>query len=93
VVPCPKHTVPITHYTHITHAHMSNEPGNEIEDNFKLSNRGNKLIGGENPNSFRPKIWIRRNMSENENENENDFEVLKCSIISCNNDRICFLDL
>ena len=58
---------------------MSNEPGNEIENNFKLSNRGNKLIGEENPNSFRPKIWLRRTKI-NMSENENDFEVLKCSI-------------
>lgn len=58
-----------------------NEPGKESEDNFKLSNRGNKLIGEENPNAFRPKIWVGRTKI-NMSENESDFEVLKGSIYS-----------
>lgn len=52
----------------------------ESEDNFKLSNRGNKLTGEENPNSLRrPKMWPGRTRF-NMRENETDFEVLKGSI-------------
>lgn len=49
----------------------------EGEENFKLSNRGNKLTGEENPSAFRPKIWLnnKRAASNLADEDEVDFEV------------------
>lgn len=42
---------------------------------FKLSNRGNKLTGEENPGSFRPKIWSSKRPSSTNEDMETDFEV------------------
>lgn len=41
---------------------------------FKLSNRGNKLTGEENPGSIRPRIWSNKRPSSTE-DMETDFEV------------------
>jgi hypothetical protein len=48
----------------------------EEGESFKLTNRGNKLTGQENPSAFRPKIWIKKRAVGIVSENEEDFEVL-----------------
>jgi hypothetical protein len=55
---------------------MSAEVKEEGGEGFKLTNRGNKLTGQENPSVFRPKIWIKKRVMGNMSENEEDFEVL-----------------
>ena len=48
------------------------------EETFKLSNRGNKLTGKENPGAFRPKIWWKNKWAtSNLDGNEDDFEVFE----------------
>lgn len=71
VVPCTKQS-----------AMSTNEPvQQDLEEsdntnNFKLSNRGNKLTGEENPGSIRPKMWNnKRSFSDDLAVNDQDFEV------------------
>lgn len=48
------------------------------EEPQKLSNRGNKLTGEENPGSIRPKMWNKsgeRNLSEEDQDENINFEV------------------
>lgn len=60
-------------------AMSSSEPAQDIEgsdNNFKLSNIGNKLTGEENPGSIRPKMWTnKRSFSDDLAINDQDFEV------------------
>ena len=55
------------------------------EPEQKLSNRGNKLTGEENPGSIRPKMMWNKSREMNssvENQDENmDFEVMAVGIV------------
>ena len=57
---------------------MSTTNAAEAVEEFKLSNRGNKLIGEENPGTRRPQKYCRLRstiLRENDDESESDFEV------------------
>lgn len=52
------------------------EPEPELEETLpKLSNRGNKLSGEENPGSVRPKMWSNKRSSTEIINETDDFEV------------------
>ncbi len=65
-----------------TRRQMSTVPAAETteeEPSQKLSNRGNKLGGEENPGSVRPKMWSNKRSASSEIIKEtDDFEVYHC---------------